>query len=39
MVKLEDRLRTRAAGYRTHIPGPVDPPELTAVAASLAGRT
>ena len=39
MVKLEDRLRTRAAGYRPHIPEPVDPPELTTVAASLAGRT
>ena len=39
MMKLEDRLRTRAAGYRTHIPEPVDPAELTTVVASLAGRT
>ena len=39
MVKLEDRLRTLAAGYSMHIPKPVDPAELTTVVASLAGRT
>jgi len=39
MVKLEDRLRTLAAGYRMHIRKPVDLAELTTVVASLAGRT
>jgi len=37
--RVEDRLRTLAAGYSMHIPKPVDPAELTTVVASLAGRT
>jgi CheY-like chemotaxis protein len=37
--RVEDRLRTLAAGYSMHIPKPVDPAELGIVVASLAGRT
>jgi PAS domain S-box-containing protein len=35
----EDRKRALLAGFQTHIAKPVDPAELTAAVASLAGRT
>jgi hypothetical protein len=35
----EDRMRALLSGYQVHIPKPVDPAELIAVVASLAGRT
>lgn len=35
----EDRKRALLAGFQIHIPKPVDPAELVAVVASLAGRT
>jgi signal transduction histidine kinase/ActR/RegA family two-component response regulator len=34
----EDRIRTLAAGFSMHVPKPVDPAELVAIVASLAGR-
>jgi CheY-like chemotaxis protein len=34
-----DRARILASGYQLHIPKPVEPNELTAAVASLAGRT
>jgi CheY-like chemotaxis protein len=34
----EDRIRSIQAGYQMHLPKPVDPVELVAVIASLAGR-
>jgi CheY-like chemotaxis protein len=34
----EDRLRTISAGYNMHVPKPVEPAELAALVASLAGR-
>jgi CheY-like chemotaxis protein len=34
-----DRVRTLAAGYNMHVPKPVHPGELTAIVASLMGRT
>ena len=34
----EDRVRALAAGYQVHVPKPVEPQELAAVVASLAGR-
>jgi CheY-like chemotaxis protein/anti-sigma regulatory factor (Ser/Thr protein kinase) len=37
-ARTEDRLRALWAGYETHIPKPVQPNELAAVVASLAGR-
>jgi signal transduction histidine kinase/DNA-binding response OmpR family regulator len=37
--RVEDRLRTLAAGYSMHVPKPVDPAELVIEVASLAGRT
>ena len=37
--RVEDRLRTVAAGYSMHIPKPVDPVELATIVASLAGRS
>ncbi len=36
---VEDRKRALLAGYQVHVPKPVDPTELLAVVASLAGRT
>jgi signal transduction histidine kinase len=36
--RVEDRLRTLAAGYSMHVPKPVDPAELATIVASLAGR-
>jgi len=38
-VRTEDRLKALWAGFETHIPKPVQPNELAAVVASLAGRT
>ena len=35
----EDRKRALLAGFQTHVAKPVDPAELVAVVASLAGRT
>jgi CheY-like chemotaxis protein len=35
---LQDRTRALSAGYSTHLPKPIEPAELTAVVASLAGR-
>jgi PAS domain S-box-containing protein len=37
-ARSEDRMRSIQAGYQTHLPKPVDPAELIAVIASLAGR-
>ena len=34
-----DRARTLLAGYQAHLPTPLEPSELTAVVATLAGRT
>jgi CheY-like chemotaxis protein len=34
----EDRRRVLAAGFREHLPKPVEPAELIAIVASLAGR-
>jgi len=34
----EDRVRALAAGFQMHLPKPVDPADLVAVVASLAGR-
>jgi len=34
-----DRARTLLAGYQAHLPKPIEPSELTAVVATLAGRT
>jgi CheY-like chemotaxis protein len=38
-ARSEDRIKALAAGYQTHVTKPVDPTELIAVVASLAGRT
>jgi signal transduction histidine kinase/CheY-like chemotaxis protein len=35
----EDRIRSLGAGFNIHVSKPVDPDELTAIIASLAGRT
>jgi len=35
----EDRLKGLTAGYQIHVAKPVEPMELIAVVASLAGRT
>jgi PAS domain S-box-containing protein len=35
----DDRLRVLLAGFQVHVPKPVDPHELIAVVATLAGRT
>ena len=35
----EDRLRALTAGFQVHMPKPIEPVELIAVVASLAGRT
>src|SRR5437588_178548 len=36
--RVEDRARALDAGYHVHVPKPVEPTELVAVIASLAGR-
>lgn len=38
-ARAEDRLRALEAGYQTHLAKPVDPSELIATVARLAGRT
>ncbi len=38
-ARSEDRRRAMLAGFQTHVSKPVDPAELLAVVASLAGRT
>ncbi len=38
-ARAEDRVRALMAGFQVHIPKPVEPVELAAVVASLAGRT
>ena len=38
-ARSEDRKRALLAGFQTHVAKPVDPAELVAVVASLAGRT
>jgi signal transduction histidine kinase/CheY-like chemotaxis protein len=35
---VQDRTRALFAGYSSHLPKPIDPAELTAVVANLAGR-
>ncbi len=37
-ARAEDRMRALLAGFQLHVPKPVEPAELTAVVASLAGR-
>ena len=37
--RLEDRMKALGAGFQLHVAKPVDPAELIAVVASLAGRT
>jgi CheY-like chemotaxis protein/anti-sigma regulatory factor (Ser/Thr protein kinase) len=37
-VRAEDRIRSAQTGYQTHLAKPVEPAELLAVIASLAGR-
>ena len=39
LARLEDRKRALLSGFQTHLAKPVDPAELVAVVASLAGRT
>ncbi|MDQ1590433.1 MAG: hypothetical protein QOG71_1060 [Pyrinomonadaceae bacterium] len=38
-ARAEDRMRALLAGFQLHVPKPVEPAELAAVVASLAGRT
>jgi PAS domain S-box-containing protein len=38
-ARSEDRRRALMAGYQTHVAKPIEPAELLAVVASLAGRT
>jgi len=37
--RAQDRTRSLTAGYSMHVPKPVDPGELTAIIASVAGRS
>jgi signal transduction histidine kinase len=37
-ARVEDRIRTLAAGYQMHLPKPVDPDELVSAVASLGRR-
>jgi CheY-like chemotaxis protein len=39
LARAEDRKRALSAGYQRHVSKPVDPAELVAVVASVAGRT
>ena len=39
LARVEDRRRALLAGFQIHVPKPVDPAELLAVVASVAGRT
>jgi len=38
-TRTEDRIRALSAGFQMHLPKPVDPEELVATVASLAGLT
>ncbi len=38
-ARAEDRTQALLAGFQLHVPKPVDPTELAAVVANLAGRT
>jgi hypothetical protein len=38
-ARIEDRRRAMLAGFQVHVSKPVDPSELTAVIATLVGRT
>ena len=38
-ARAEDRIRALASGFQLHMPKPVNPEELVAVVANLAGRT
>jgi CheY-like chemotaxis protein len=38
-ARTEDRMQALLAGFHLHMPKPVQPAELAAVVASLAGRT
>ncbi len=38
-ARAEDRRRAMLAGFQVHVAKPVDPDELTAIVASLVGRT
>ena len=38
-ARVEDRVRALNAGFQVHMPKPIEPAELVAVVASLAGRT
>jgi CheY-like chemotaxis protein len=38
-ARTEDRMQALLAGFHLHTPKPVEPAELAAVVASLAGRT
>ena len=38
-ARVEDRMKVLRAGFQIHIPKPVEPAELIAVVANLAGRT
>jgi CheY-like chemotaxis protein len=37
-ARAEDRLRVLRSGFQIHVPKPVEPSELVAVVANLAGR-
>ena len=37
-ARAEDRMRVLRAGFQIHLPKPVEPAELVAVAANLSGR-
>jgi signal transduction histidine kinase/DNA-binding response OmpR family regulator len=37
-ASVEDRLRALAAGFQMHVPKPIEPTELVAIVANLAGR-
>ena len=39
LARADDRKRALLAGYQTHVTKPVNPAELVAVVANLAGRT
>jgi DNA-binding response OmpR family regulator len=38
-ARSEDRMRALRAGFQVHVTKPVNPDELVAVVAALAGRT
>ncbi|MGB7924275.1 MAG: ATP-binding protein [Pyrinomonadaceae bacterium] len=38
-ARVEDRMKVLRAGFQIHIPKPIEPAELIAVVANLAGRT